>query len=280
MSWQKYWDYWKVRLDFVKILYIHLTTWIAFIVLVMLVKPSYELVAPRLAQAYFDIVVKPFQKDIVIPKTIKANPYSIGESRVIDLNNGQKILYLLVSNKDNPDIGFYPWSYTYQVLSASGEVLEQRSVFDDFLLPDEQTYIVVYTSNPQAVSLRIQLDEVNTNLVPYNRESPNFLKKPNIVQRRGIVNDDPKKDFYEVSLLFKNDDTVDVKTVNVLYLLRSNDGQIVGMNKSVLSGFLANTEREITVLDLPKPSRALTNKPLLEVVLRINYLDPTIVTLS
>jgi hypothetical protein len=128
--------------------------------------------------------------------------------------------------------------------------------------------------------LRIQLDEVNTNLVPYNRESPNFLKKPNIVQRRGIVNDDPKKDFYEVSLLFKNDDTVDVKTVNVLYLLRSNDGQIVGMNKSVLSGFLANTEREITVLDLPKPSRALTNKPLLEVVLRINYLDPTIVTLS
>jgi hypothetical protein len=280
MSWQKYWDYWKVRLDFVKILYIHLTTWITFIVLVMLVKPSYELVAPRLAQAYFDIVVKPFQKDIVIPKTIKANPYSIGESRVIDLNNGQKILYLLVSNKDNPDIGFYPWSYTYQVLSASGEVLEQRSVFDDFLLPDEQTYIVVYTSNPQAVSLRIQLDEVNTNLVPYNRESPNFLKKPNIVQRRGIVNDDPKKDFYEVSLLFKNDDTVDVKTVNVLYLLRSNDGQIVGMNKSVLSGFLANTEREITVLDLPKPSRALTNKPLLEVVLRINYLDPTIVTLS
>lgn len=280
MSWQKYWDYWKVRLDFVKILYIHLTTWIAFIVLVMLVKPSYELVAPRLAQAYFDIVVKPFQKDIVIPKTIKANPYSIGESRVIDLNNGQKILYLLVSNKDNPDIGFYPWSYTYQVLSASGEVLEQRSVFDDFLLPDEQTYIVVYTSNPQAVSLRIQLDEVNTNLVPYNRESPNFLKKPNIVQRRGIVNDDPKKDFYEVSLLFKNDDTVDVKTVNVLYLLRSDDGQIVGMNKSVLSGFLANTEREITVLDLPKPSRALTNKPLLEVVLRINYLDPTIVTLS
>jgi hypothetical protein len=280
MSWQKYWDYWKVRLSFVKILYIHLTTWITFIVLVMLVKPSYELVAPRLAQAYFDIVVKPFQKDIVIPKTIKANPYSIGESRVIDLNNGQKILYLLVSNKDNPDIGFYPWSYTYQVLSASGEVLEQRSVFDDFLLPDEQTYIVVYTSNPQAVSLRIQLDEVNTNLVPYNRESPNFLKKPNIVQRRGIVNDDPKKDFYEVSLLFKNDDTVDVKTVNVLYLLRSNDGQIVGMNKSVLSGFLANTEREITVLDLPKPSRALTNKPLLEVVLRINYLDPTIVTLS
>jgi len=280
MSWQKYWDYWKVRLDFVKILYIHLTTWITFIVLVMLVKPSYELVAPRLAQAYFDIVVKPFQKDIVIPKTIKANPYSIGESRVIDLNNGQKILYLLVSNKDNPDIGFYPWSYTYQVLSASGEVLEQRSVFDDFLLPDEQTYIVVYTSNPQAVSLRIQLDEVNTNLVPYNRESPNFLKKPNIVQRRGIVNDDPKKDFYEVSLLFKNDDTVDVKTVNVLYLLRSDDGQIVGMNKSVLSGFLANTEREITVLDLPKPSRALTKKPLLEVVLRINYLDPTIVTLS
>lgn len=280
MSWRKYWDYWKVRLSFVKILYIHLTTWITFIVLVMLVKPSYELVAPRLAQAYFDIVVKPFQKDIVIPKTIKANPYSIGESRVIDLNNGQKILYLLVSNKDNPDIGFYPWSYTYQVLSASGEVLEQRSVFDDFLLPDEQTYIVVYTSNPQAVSLRIQLDEVNTNLVPYNRESPNFLKKPNIVQRRGIVNDDPKKDFYEVSLLFKNDDTVDVKTVNVLYLLRSDDGQIVGMNKSVLSGFLANTEREITVLDLPKPSRALTNKPLLEVVLRINYLDPTIVTLS
>jgi len=280
MSWQKYWDYWKVRLSFVKILYIHLTTWITFIVLVMLVKPSYELVAPRLAQAYFDIVVKPFQKDIVIPKTIKANPYSIGESRVIDLNNGQKILYLLVSNKDNPDVGFYPWSYTYQVLSASGEVLEQRSVFDDFLLPDEQTYIVVYTSNPQAVSLRIQLDEVNTNLVPYNRESPNFLKKPNIVQRRGIVNDDPKKDFYEVSLLFKNDDTVDVKTVNVLYLLRSDDGQIVGMNKSVLSGFLANTEREITVLDLPKPSRALTNKPLLEVVLRINYLDPTIVTLS
>jgi len=246
----------------------------------MLVKPSYELVAPRLAQAYFDIVVKPFQKNIVIPKTIKANPYSIGESKVIDLNNGQKILYLLVSNKDNPDVGFYPWSYTYQVLSASGEVLEQRSVFDDFLLPDEQTYILVYTSNPQAVSLRIQLDEVNTKLVPYNRESPNFLKKPNIVQRRGILNDDPKKDFYEVSLLFKNDDTVDVKTVNVLYLLRSDDGQIVGMNKSVLSGFLANTEREITVLDLPKPSRALTNKPLLEVVLRINYLDPTIVTLS
>ncbi len=280
MSWQKYWDYWKVRLSFVKILYIHLTTWITFIVLVMLVKPSYELVAPRLAQACFDIVVKPFQKDIVIPKTIKANPYSIGESRVIDLNNGQKILYLLVSNKDNPDIGFYPWSYTYQVLSASGQVLEQRSVFDDFLLPDEQTYILVYTNNPQAASLRIQLDEVNTQLVSYNRESPNFLKKPNIVQRRGIVNDDPKKDFYEVSLLFKNDDTVDVKTVNVLYLLRSDDGQIVGMNKSVLSGFLANTEREITVLDLPKPSRALTKKPLLEVVLRINYLDPTIVTLS
>ncbi len=272
MALQRGFHYFKTRLDFIKIFWIHLTTWITVILLSLLVKPFYENVAPFIAGVYFDNFVA--KQDIVIPKMITAEPYVIGPTQVIDLVNGQKVLFVSVNNKVNPNVGFFPWVYTYQVLSETGEVLEQRTIFDEFLLPDEQTYIVVYTTNPRAARLRIQLDEINSILIPHNPDSPNFSQPPKIVQRQATLTENPNGDSYKINILFRNDDRFDVKQIDVIYLLRDQNGEVVGINKSILTGFLAGTDREIPVVDLPKPKKQLDRKPFLEVIVRINFLNP------
>jgi FtsP/CotA-like multicopper oxidase with cupredoxin domain len=243
----------------------------------LLVVPFYSNLAPWAANLYVDWVAE--QADIVAPKIIQANDYTIGETQVIDLINGQKILYVPVSNKPNPDVGFFPWVYTYQVLAADGEVLEQRTRTSEFLLPDEQTYIIVYTRNERAVSLRVQPSEVDSVLVPHNPDSPNFLQQPEVAQRQATLTENPNGRSYKVVVLFKNNDRLDVERMDFVYILRDRTGKIVGINSSIITGFLAGTEREAAVLDQPKPVQEPEQTPLLETIVRINYLDPEIVKL-
>ncbi len=278
MALRKDLNYFKTRLDFIKIFRIHLTTWITVILLSLLVKPFYENVAPFAARVYFDNFVA--KQNLVIPKIITAEQYIIGPTQVIDLINGQKVLFASVNNKVNPDVGFFPWVYTYQVLSETSEVLEQRTVSNEFLLPDEQTYIIVYTRNPRASKLRVQPDEINSTLILHNPNSPNFPQPPKIIQRQATINENPDGESYKINIIIRNDDRLDVKQIDVIYLLRNQNGEIVGINKSILTGFLAGTDREIPVADLPKPKKKLDKKPFLEVIVRINYLNPEITKLS
>jgi hypothetical protein len=278
MALEKNWKYYRTRLDYVKILWIHLTTWLAVIVLSLLVVPFYSYLAPFAAGLYTQWFAD--QENVVIPKQISADDYIIGETEVIELVNGQKILYVAVNNKPNPDVGFFPWVYTYQVLSSSGQVLEQKTRNTEFLLPGEQTYIIVYTRNQDAATLRVQPSEVDSVLVPHNPDSPNFLQQPEVVQRQAILNENENGNSYQVLLSFKNNDRLDIGRTDFIYLLRDRRGEIVGLNSSVITGFWAGTEREAAVLDQPKPVDEPERTPLLETIIRINYLDPEIVKLT
>ncbi len=270
--------YYWTRLNFIKIVWIHLTTWITVIVLSLLIIPFYTFGAPWAASVYTEFFSN--QDRVVVPKVIAAEDYQVGDTRVIDLVNGQKILYVTISNKANPDVGWFPWVYSYQVLAENGEVLEQRTRQNQFLLPGEETFIIVYTNNERAESLRIQPNNIDSRLVPHNRDSPNFLQQPDVSLRSVEITENENGNSYRVLLLFSNNDRLDVNQMDFTYILRDRAGKIVGINSSVIAGFLAGTERGFVENDQPKPQRALERTPVLEGIIRINYLDPEIVELT
>ncbi len=278
MAIKRNWKYYLTRLDYVKFLWIHVTVWITAIILALLVQPFYNTVGPLVANVYTQYINP--QPNIVNPKTIAAEPYEIGRTNVIDLVNGQKIMFVSINNKPNPTVGFFPWVYTYQVLSSDGEVLEQRTRGSEFLLPGEQTYIVVYSRNPLASELRIQPNDVDSVLVPHNPDSPNFLQPPDIEQRQATLTENESGQSYRVYLLYKNNDRLDVNRLDFIYLLRDRSGQIVGINSSFLTGFKAGSQREALVLDQPIPVDEPERIPLLESITRVNYLDPSITKLD
>lgn len=276
MALKKDLNYYITRLDYVKFLWIHVVTWVICLLFSILVFPIYLQGAPFASFIYTKYFIP--QKNIVNPKSIIAKDYEIGETKRIDLINGQRILYVTVNNKANPNVGFFPWVYTYQVLSDDGEVLVQKMRNTEFLLPEEQTYIIVYTDNPKATKLRIQPSETSV-LVPHNPNSPNFLQQPKITQKQATITENTDKESYKLLFLFKNEDQLEVVRFDFVYILRDRQGQIIGLSNSLLTGFWAGTEREIEVLKQPKPNYKLDNLPTLETIVRINYLDQKIVIL-
>lgn len=277
MALRKDLDYYITRLDYMKFLRIHVVTWVIFLALCLAIYPVYALLAPLAADFYTEQFLT--QNHIVRPKVTRVAQYEVGQTRVIELANGQKILYALVSNKANPTVGFSPWVYTYQVLSATGEVLEQRLRNTEFLLPGEQTYVIVYTNNPQAQALRIQPDSQSSVPVPHDPDSPSFLQQPKVVQRQATIQENPDKESYRLFFLFKNEDQLEVVRLDFIYILRDRQNNIVGLSNSLLTGFRAGTEREVEILSQPKPKTPVDRLPTLETIIRVNYLDPKIVIL-
>jgi hypothetical protein len=247
----------------------------AGICLVMLV-PTYFL-GQQISNLWSQVSINPNHfnsKNIVIPKNLDQQPLDIGTTQVVKLANGQNTLYLTVNNKANPQVGYFPFVYTLQILTANGQILSQKK-YQNYLLPGDIKYVVADSADPTGVDMKL-IVEPETQAISYNPNQVGISKSPNIVIKGQSVTNLPNSTDLQVDALFKNQDQVDVDSVDVLYIIRDARESVVGIGTYTFNGFLNGTEREMN-LNYPQPAdRSATQA---DVRWSVNYLDPSIIKL-
>jgi hypothetical protein len=211
------------------------------------------------------------ETNMVNSKVIEVAEYTVSETEIVPLADGNKDLYVSVSNKRNQDIGFFPWNYTIQILNGTDQILSQERV-SSFLLPDETKFIVARSEDPTAQKIRIT-EESGTQPTLYNPNSPTSVVNPDIEVRQEqlTVNEDGT---VTVFAQFKNNDIVRVERVNVLYIIRDTRQAVVGIGTVQFSGFFPEDIRNFEI-DYPAP--ADREPRFLDLRWNVNYLDNNIV---
>jgi hypothetical protein len=215
------------------------------------------------------------EKTIFIPKTVNVQEVVISPTQLVPLVNNQNDLYVTASNKNNKTVGFWPWTYTVQILNANDQILSSETI-STYLLPDDIKYIVARTSDPAGVKMRVIEEKTQNQTRLYNPEANKLLKLPNIEVRSPTVTNVPNSDKVRVKTVFKNNDNVNIKTVDVLYIIRDTRQSVVGIGTYSFNGFIAGSEREL-VLDYPAPrDREIQSA---DIRWTVNYLDGNQITL-
>jgi len=207
--------------------------------------------------------------DIVIPKNIEEQPYIISEVQTTDLDNGEKLLYVTVNNKQNIEIGFWPWTYSVKVLNAAGQVLEQRRI-RSYLLPEEVKFITVTTAALSAESIQITEIPSETQAVIYNPQASDILQEADITLLQNDVSSNSATGTTDLFITLRNDDNIFVEELDVLYLIRDSRGAVIGAETTTVNGFAPGTTRDITA---SYPSAIGRSARTVEVRWDVNYLD-------
>jgi hypothetical protein len=214
-------------------------------------------------------------KNIVIAKILTEREMQIGETQVATLANGENTLYLTINNKVNPEIGFFPFVYTVQILSRDDVVVTQQK-YRSYILPGEIKYVVARSADPAGQKLKI-IREPETQAVNYNPNQTGIVKQPNIVIKDQSVRSIPGTKNLQVRAVFKNEDQVYVDDVDVLYIIRDTRESVVGIGEYSFQGFLPNTEREV-VLEYPQPNDRVASQA--DIRWSVNYLDKSLIRLD
>jgi hypothetical protein len=209
-----------------------------------------------------------------VPNTSEANEYSISDSEKINLSNGEKEIYVKVSNSENPEYGFWPWVYNYQILDSQDKVIDEGER-SGYLLPRELKYVIVRSKNPRGAKLKI-IPGDSSKAIQANQEA--FLEKEELKITNLVTT------FEEISgssdllltISFRNDDFVKKRELDIVYILRDAKQEIVGINTTKINNFLPGEERSVKI-KYPKPQFA---KPkVLEARWSVNYLDENTVSI-
>jgi hypothetical protein len=244
---------------------------IFFVICLILTVPIY------FGGIYFYGIVYDFRhprRSIVVPRTTEVKEYSVSESEVVNLSNGEKELYVKVSNSENTEYGFWPWVYNYQILDFESKVIDEGEV-SSYLLPRELKYVSVRSKNPRGVQLKITPNQATKSM---EADQDDFLEQEELKITNLVTT------FEEISgssdllltMSFRNDDFVKISELDIVYILRDSKQDIVGINTTKLSNFLPGEERTIRI-KYPKPQ---SSKPkILETRWSINYLDENAVSI-
>jgi hypothetical protein len=234
-------------------------------VCIILIVPIYflgQISSSLYKQVWFD------KTEFFIPKSVSVKDYSVSTTQVAPLINGQNDLYLSIDNKENKEIGYFPWVYTLQLLDSNNNILSQEKT-TKYLLPGDVTYVVSKNRDAGATKLNL-IKETGSIAVAYNPNANKLLKKPNINVLSSTVSAIPNTDELQVSAEFRNDDIVTVGTVDILYIIRDTQGAVVGIGNYSFGGFVPNSKRELK-LNYPKPKDREARD--LEIRVNVNYLD-------
>ncbi len=244
--------------------------WIFVIFCLILIFPFY-LIGMFLGNTISGVVYD--KSDIVSQKNIEIADYEIGETEVVSLNNGEKDLYVRVSNSLNKEVGFFPWVYTYQVLNKQGEVLDQGEN-SDYLLPGEVKYVIIRTDSEEASEVRLT-DNQDTTPVFFNQESGN-IAEPKIVIASNDFEETEDGDSLLLKINIRNDDILTIKEIDVTYIIRDTRQSVVGIGKTKVRNLKPDESRDLNIKH-PKPENRTPNY--LEPRWSINYLDENAVFL-
>jgi len=212
--------------------------------------------------------------DIVQPKNIQKQDYIISETQKSDLANGERLLYVTVNNKQNKEVGFWPWVYTIQVLNSSGSIVQQETA-RSYLLPEEVKFVTITTSQT-GETIKIQEVSNQTRAIIYNPEASDILKEPNISIIKNDLVDSGKNNKLNAAITLRNNDNIFIEQMNLLYLVRDSRGAVVGGGTTTVTGFAPGTTRDLNV-DYIKPLDRIPRT--LELRWSVNYLDPSTIRL-
>jgi hypothetical protein len=207
-----------------------------------------------------------------IPKQLTITDYSVSQSQVAPLINGQRDIYVAIDNKTNKTIGYFPWVYTVQILDKNNTILSQDTV-RSYLLPGDVTYVIGKNRDSQGEKMNI-IKEPATQAVSYNPLANSVLKRPEIEVLSSGFKDTTNPEEILVYAYFKNNDFLTVKSVDVLYIIRDTQQAVVGIGSYNFKGFLPGSERDMQI-PYPKPKDRVAK--FVELRWYVNYLDSNIV---
>lgn len=209
------------------------------------------------------------KKSIVQKKLIQENEFGIDRSQIISLANDETILYTTINNRQNPLIGYMPFTYRLQILDKKGAVIEDR-IESSYLLPGEFKYISASTGDNQGDRLVISNIPEESKPVLFNPFKMSLGENLKIEVRNPSLFLDPNSTDLTLSAFVKNNDLVDIKNLDILYLIRDRRDRVVGIGQYRLENFKSGEERYFS-LKYPKPKFRTPVR--LEIRPFVNYLD-------
>ena len=219
---------------------------------------------------------QPLKTDYVNPKKNSIKDFKIGKTNIVPLVNGQQEIYTSIDNRQNPEIGYWPWIYRYQILNRDGIVIDENTV-ESFLLPNELKYLVVRDQTGKGRDIKI-FQERSSRVISYNPNNPIFPKKPEIeiINQTGIE-ENPDKRSLKLTATIKNKDLVEISELSLTYIVRDTRQSIVGINNLKIFNLSPNEERQVDIPSYPKPVDRFPS--VLEIRISANFLDEKLVKL-
>jgi hypothetical protein len=242
---------------------------IFIIVSLILLTPIY-FIGIVLSSAWYYTPFNPGKQDTksyYIPKSIPEKSLIISSTQVVELKGGAKELYFSINNKENDQIGYFPFIYDIQVLDEKGAAINQETR-ETYILPSDIRYITYRSNDGRANKLVITR---NTRTVPvfYNPLSKT-LKNPNLEISNQKVNVRTFTDFMSVSFTIKNNDKIKIKKTDLIFIVRDKRDSVVGVGDFVLDNLTSGEQRDVEIPYL----QPLEREPsLVEIIPIVNYLD-------
>lgn len=209
-----------------------------------------------------------FYKEIFEPKTVPISDYRIDRSVSVPLGNNETVLYTTINNSKNQTIGYFPFVYRLQVLDATKKIVYE-SVETSYLLPGEVKYVIANPKNDQGYDLVVTTDP-RTQPVLFNPQADNLAKNVQVETRNPVVNNNTDSDQLEVTALVKNKGLVEIRNLDILYIIRDARDRVVGIGEKQILNLRSGEERPISAM-YPKPKYRTATR--LEIRASVNYLD-------
>jgi hypothetical protein len=111
----------------------------------------------------------------------------------------------------------------------------------------------------------------------YNPNANPLLTVPNITVQNNRVTVNPATKTMSISSVLRNEDKRFISKVDVWYFVRDSQESILYVGTSSFNGFVAGTDREFSVPNLPLPLRGEPRS--VDVRWSVNYLAPNIMQL-
>jgi len=240
-----------------------------FVACIIASVPVYFLLG-LLSGSWFKTAFNPWsfeQESFTNNKFIPEQKLETSVTQILDLKDGSRQLYAAVSNKLNPLIGYFPFVYDLQILDNNNQLIAQKTE-RSYLLPGEVKYVIWEDPDARGTKLAV-IRRPETQIVYYNPNSPT-VKKPDLrVVDQGFRIRTETPILY-VNFRMKNDSRLQVKDVNIIYILRDSRESVVGIGEFLFTNFMPLEERSIEI-DYLQPK---TRTPVLvEIIWSVNYLD-------
>ena len=222
------------------------------------------------SSSWFRLFVNPNKLDTAsyyIPKFIPQNPLIISPTQTVPLKDGSNELYFSINNKENPEIGFYPFVYDIQVLDKGGAAINQETR-STYILPGDTRYITYKSQDGRADKLIINQSD-RTVPIYYNPLSKK-LKKPDLAISNEKYNIRTFTNYMTISFTLKNRDKVNIKNVDVIFTVRDKQDSIIGVGDFAVSDVKPGEQRDV---DIPYTQHLDRMPATIEIIPLVNFLE-------
>lgn len=202
------------------------------------------------------------------PKTTTIYNYQINRSQRVPLI-GETVLYTTINNQENRNIGYSPLTYTVQVLDIDGEIIFSERQ-QGYLLPGEVKYVIANPGSKDGYEIRL-IEESQTNPVLFNPFANNFSNIINSIDIRNPIVLEVDEDTLELRAILKNNSLIEVRELQVLYIVRGNRDRVIGIGQRTINNLQPGEERGFVTRYPQARYRRARN---LDIRVRINYMNP------